>query len=466
MTTIWMGNDETGYDVKKAAMVFLERKGFWVVNEGIDNRLPAGCQTAAQKVMNAIAHENCLCGFWFGSFPPFAGCSPCSTKKEAVKIRAGGSRLLWVPANAPGLSGRLFDIVLEFCETKPRQAPATPLPPPRQPFATASNAPLLLSDTLRNAHSSAPVQVLLDTDMLTDCDDVAALALLLQLERIGLARILGITVSSGYPASAAVVDAIDTFYGRGDIPIGAPKDGSGFRRDDSCFLDKISAEFPHALAGNDDAQNAVHLLRKALSDAPPKSVKLVTIGYLCNVAALLRSSPDSLSPLSGMELVREKVSELVCMTGNFPDDPAVDNVNFTRSPQTALFTIRNYPGRITFVGRDIGHNVFVGDRFHELPFSHPLRRAYELHRGRYGTDWDHHTADPSTILYAVCGLTPWYALQSGSMLLNDDCSFSWDPTMESNKSYLLQVADRHETARVIDALIRLGKDALPQRRQY
>lgn len=460
MTTVWMGNDETGYDAKKAAMVFLERKGYWVVNEGIDNRLLAGCQTAAQKVLDAIAHENCLCGFWFGSIPPFPGCTPASTKEEAVNARSDGNRLLWVPANAPDLPGCLSEIVLAFCETSPRETPPAP-PATRQPFATPSNEPLLLSDTLRNAPSATPVQVLLDTDMLTDCDDVAALALLLQLERIGLTRILGITVSSGYPASAAVVDAIDTFYGRGDIPVGAPKDGSGYRRDDSCFLDKVSAEFPHKIAGNDDAQDAVLLLRRSLATARPQSVKLVTIGYLCNVAALLQSGPDSLSPLSGMELVREKVSELVCMTGNFPDDPAIDNVNFTRSPKTALFTIRNYPGRITFVGRDIGHNVFVGDRFHELPSPHPLRRAYELHRGRYGTNWDHHTADPSTILYAVCGLTPWYALQTGSMRLNDDCSFTWDPTVKSNKSYLLQVADRHETARLIDALIRLGKDALP-----
>ena len=462
MKTIWMGNDETGYDVKKAAMVFLERKGFWVVNEGVDNRLPAGCQTAAKKVLDAIARENCLCGFWFGSNPPFPDCTSVSSPEDAAKARTRGTRLLWVPTRSPTPDARLFELVLAFCETAPDCPPSTP-PRPKTPFAPPSDAPLLLSESLRCAPPKTPVQVLLDTDMLTDCDDVAALALLLRLESIGLANILGITVSSGYPASAAVVDAIDTFYGRGNIPVGAPKDGSGFRRDDSCFLDKVAAEFPHAIAGNMEAQDAVSLLRQALAAARPQSVKLVTISYLCNIAALLRSRPDRISPLSGMDLVREKVSELVCMTGNFPDDPAIDNVNFTRSPQTALFTIRNYPGRITFVGRDIGHNVFVGDRFRELPSPHPLRRAYELHRGRYGNDWDHHTADPSTILYAVCGLRPWFALQSGSMLLNDDCSFTWEPAVESNKSYLLQVADRHETARVIDALIRLGKDALPPR---
>ncbi len=37
-----------------------------------------------------------------------------------------------------------------------------------------------------------------------------------------------------------------------------------------------------------------------------------------------------------MDLVRKHVSKWVCMGGNFPVDPAKDNVNFTRDPEPAL----------------------------------------------------------------------------------------------------------------------------------
>ena len=266
----------------------------------------------------------------------------------------------------------------------------------RFPFLTV----LLLAGSV--SFGAVP-QLLIDTDMLTDCDDVAALELAFACERKGEARVLAVTVSSAYPKSVPVVEAVNAFCGRADVPVGAPKNGTGHRRDDSCFLDKVSAEFPHAHASNDDAPDAVEVMRRTLAAAEDGSVTLVTLGYLSNVASLLRSGPDALSPLDGRTLLAQKVKEWACMGGNFPNDPAKDNVKFTRDAPAAVFALTNYPGRITFVGREIGHNIFIGDRFHELPAANPLRRAYELHRGRFGTNWDHHTADPTTILYAVYG---------------------------------------------------------------
>ena len=289
--------------------------------------------------------------------------------------------------------------------------------------------------------------------MMTDCDDTAALALLIKLEKMGKANILGVTVSGSYPMSAPVVDSINTYYGRGDIPLGAPKNGTGYRREDSCFLDKVAAEFPHKTATNDEAEDAVSVMRKALAEARDESVTLVTIGYMSNVKTLMQSGADDISPLSGMELIQRKVREWVCMGGNFPKDTAADNVNFTRDPIPAVYAIRNFPKRITFAGREIGHNIFVGNDFHNMPDDNPVKRAYELHRGRWGDNWDHHTADPCTVLYAVFGLDELFEVQSGTMTLNDDCSFDWDPTKPSNMAYLLQKADRTKTAKFINDLI-------------
>ena len=301
--------------------------------------------------------------------------------------------------------------------------------------------------------AGAVPQLLIDTDMLTDCDDVAALELAFECERRGDADVLAITVSSAYPKSAPVVDAVATFCGRGGVPIGTPKNGTGHRRDDSCFLDRVAAEYPHGLESNDDAPDAVDVMRRTLARAEDASVTLVTLGYLSNVASLLKSGPDDISPLAGRDLVGRKVKEWVCMGGNFPNDPAKDNVNFTRDAEAAVFAITNYPGRITFVGREIGHSIFIGDRFHDLPAANPLRRAYELHRGRFGRNWDHHTADPVTILYAVYGQGRRFGRVEGTLSIRPDCSFSWNPANASNMSYLTQAEPRADTARAMEELV-------------
>lgn len=171
--------------------------------------------------------------------------------------------------------------------------------------------------------------LLLDTDMLTDCDDAAALAMAFGMERQGECRLLGITVSSAHPDSVAVVSAIADFYGRGGLPVGAPAPGEGYRRDDSCFLGPVAAEFPHRVNG-DTAERAVPLMRRALTAEPDGSVTLVTIGYHSNVRSLLCSAPDAISPLSGRDLAARKIRDRTVAPSNGiaafrPSRPARDS---------------------------------------------------------------------------------------------------------------------------------------------
>ena len=46
--------------------------------------------------------------------------------------------------------------------------------------------------------------------------------------------------------------------------------------------------------------------RKALAAAPASSVWISSIGFTTNIEALLKSSPDKISPLNGTELVAAK----------------------------------------------------------------------------------------------------------------------------------------------------------------
>jgi len=63
--------------------------------------------------------------------------------------------------------------------------------------------------------------VILDTDIGSDCDDAGALAVLHALADAGELEILGVVFSSGKNRyGVGTCDAINTYYGRGDLPLG------------------------------------------------------------------------------------------------------------------------------------------------------------------------------------------------------------------------------------------------------
>ena len=60
----------------------------------------------------------------------------------------------------------------------------------------------------RSVGDNRVVRLILDTDMLTDCDDTAALGMLHAMADAGEAQMLARVVSSRYPQSAVVVDTL------------------------------------------------------------------------------------------------------------------------------------------------------------------------------------------------------------------------------------------------------------------
>src|SRR5262245_12598046 len=63
-----------------------------------------------------------------------------------------------------------------------------------------------------------PIPLVFDTDIGNDVDDVLALGVIHALMNRGECELLAVTVTKDHPLSAPFVDAVNTFYGRGDIP--------------------------------------------------------------------------------------------------------------------------------------------------------------------------------------------------------------------------------------------------------
>ncbi len=143
-----------------------------------------------------------------------------------------------------------------------------------------------------------PVNIIFDSDMDGDCDDVAALALLHVLADRGEATILATIASSRSEFTPQCIDAINTWYGRGDLPIGAPKK-IGIARV-SKYTRAVAGRLPHTLKHGTDPEDAVELYRRLLIAAPDHSITIVTVGFHTNLAALLESPANGDNPAVGM----------------------------------------------------------------------------------------------------------------------------------------------------------------------
>ncbi len=162
---------------------------------------------------------------------------------------------------------------------------------------------------------AGPPRILFDTDITGDVDDVLALAMCHSLADRGACEFLGVTVSKNHPLTGPFVDAINTCYGRPDLPIGVTRDAQAQHRE-SKYL-KLAAAYPHDLIRNEDAPEAVDLIRDLLAASPDRSVTIVSVGIASNLAALLDSKGDSHSPLDGSALIGQKVKTLSIMAGAF-----------------------------------------------------------------------------------------------------------------------------------------------------
>jgi inosine-uridine nucleoside N-ribohydrolase len=268
-------------------------------------------------------------------------------------------------------------------------------------------------------------------------------------------------VSARDPWSAATVDAINTYYGRPDLPLGIVKGGGVL--EGSKFTRRIGEDFPNDFRAGAEVPNAMQIYRDVLEKQPDGSVVVVTVGYLTNLRNLLRM-PASEGHPSGVELIKRKVKRWVCMGGNFVGDPPRDdlklgNVNFQRDADAALETIRDWPRPVVFVGREIGSvpsGLAIGASLAQTSPENPVRMAYQHY---FGAPKSRHVADLTTVLYAVRGLRDYWDIQTkGRMDLRADVTFDWQPGAEQGQAYLLkrkvdgQPNDRY-IERVLDELL-------------
>ena len=91
-----------------------------------------------------------------------------------------------------------------------------------------------------------PKKIILDTDLCGDCDDVGALAILLNLDRLGYAKTLAVTYCLGNPWGSDFIQHTLDWFGRNDIPYGKLTDYTfaNYPVHDERFIRPISSSSP------------------------------------------------------------------------------------------------------------------------------------------------------------------------------------------------------------------------------
>ena len=280
------------------------------------------------------------------------------------------------------------------------------------------------------AAGNGPVPLVFDTDMGNDIDDALALGLIHALQSRGECRLLAVTVTKDNAYAGPFVDLLNTFYGRGQIPVGVvrggatPKD-SPYIQQPCLARDGDRPRYPHKLQDGKDAPEAVSLLREVLSQQPDGSVVMVQVGFATNLARLLDSPPDARSPLSGRELVKKKVRLLSMMFGAFTtklSEKKFGEYNVKLDLPASKKLIAAWPTPIVASGWEIGDAIRYTAQSIERDYNyvrhHPLREAYALY---HKMPYDRPTWDLTSVLYAVRPDRGYFDLSpAGRMTVLDD----------------------------------------------
>ncbi|MBF0432109.1 MAG: T9SS type A sorting domain-containing protein [Fibrobacteria bacterium] len=298
--------------------------------------------------------------------------------------------------------------------------------------------------------SAEPVNIIYDSDFGPDCDDVGGLALLHHFEDIGLAKVLGMGNSTTNPDGPATMDAINHFYKRPDLPIGVFNDRE--IKPTSWYTVQVSRDFPNDVGKAHQVPNTTEIYRRILANVPDNSVKFVVVGFKVNMVNLINSPPDSLSPLTGLELVNKKVIELVDMGGAYPTG---HEYNFFVAGYEAQVYLDKWPTKMIFSGFEVGQDVMTGAMFQtgDLWLTNPVAASYKHWLGEYGetgrSSWDLIAA-----YYAVKGLDNlWTLSDEGCNTANSEGGNSFSASNKCNHFYMKKKAPVSVVSAILDSLM-------------
>lgn len=314
---------------------------------------------------------------------------------------------------------------------------------------------------LSAAEAPAPPGLIFDTDMGNDIDDALALGVIHALQSRGECRLLAVTSSKDNDFSAPYCDLLNHFYKRGEIPVGAVRNGktpeaSKYIQVPCEVMDGGKARYARNLKSGKDAPEAVALLRKTLAAQPDQSVIMVVVGFSTNIARLIETAGDDVSPLTGKELVAKKVRLLSIMAGMFTEKGRHKEYNVYIDLPAARKVYAEWPTPIVASGYEIGLAVefpaFNILRDFNYVAHHPLKESYALYMKM---PYNRATWDLTSVLYAVRPEHGYFGVSEPGTITVDDKEITQFAASAAGKHRYL-TATPEQLVRVKEALVQLA----------
>lgn len=274
------------------------------------------------------------------------------------------------------------------------------------------------------------VNLILDTDLGPDYDDVGAMAVMHALADSGYVNILATFSCNVDERVVPCIEVLNVYFNRPNIPTGAPKGANApnFTAGHTVkWTDALPARYPHATQRTTDAADAVAMYRKILSEQPDQSVTICTIGFFTNLKGLLESGADEYSALTGKALIAKKVKRLVSMAGGFPQGR---EYNVYCDIPASLVVAREWPTEIVFSGWEIGDPILTGKKLVKLSLDNsPVKDAYAI----AFAEADPHgrmSWDQTAVLVAIKGIEPYFLSEKGTITVDENGGNTWkaDPS--------------------------------------
>ena len=310
----------------------------------------------------------------------------------------------------------------------------------------------LFTALLAQAQQQQAAHIIFDTDMGPDYDDVGAITLLHAFADSGKAKILATIASTKFEGVAAVLQVLNTYFNRSDLPIGVPKGAAVTQKDWQHWTDTLLAKYPHTIKVNAEVPDAVNLYRRLLVGQPDTSITIVTVGFLTNLSNLLKSVPDSISPLDGRALVTKKVKKLVSMAGRFPSGK---EFNIEEDAKAAKYVFENWPRPVWYSGFEIGQKIKTGIPLinNQSIQNSPVKDVFRISIPMAKEDSDGRMSwDQTAVLVGVVGYQPFYKLKSGEISIKEDGSNTWK-AQGTKQHYLVENVPATEVQHIINTLM-------------
>jgi hypothetical protein len=285
--------------------------------------------------------------------------------------------------------------------------------------------------------------VILDTDIGSSTDDLFTMEMAYRYEDEGRCKLLGIVVDREGEDYAALADVMNTYFGHANVPIGLELNGIKTPR---VFIDyrnlyklttgKGEPMFKQTVSDYSTLPDGWKLYRQLLASQPDHSVSICSLGFVSCLTQLLASEPDDLSPLSGVELVRQKVKCLYLMAGIFTSSEEPE-YNFLQAPEFAKKFFELWPRDVdaVFSPMEVGNEIEYKPETVISDISrtdiHPIKHVYM----NYNCDTGQKMWDPMTLIQAVEGDAMFSLSERGIVSLTSKIGTSFTPSATGNHRY-------------------------------